>query len=194
MMMLGMSVYIGVDPSLNRPGLAILKNGLEIEFLNALSVSRKLRGAERLATIFSWAASHTRFPLGVVTGGCIEGPSLGSTHREFDLGEASGALKVAVFEAAGVELQVIEPTRLKKFATGNGQASKAEVIHAVKVVFGIDLGDDDDSADALMLARLAWALDHKDELRRRCELEVVTALQRGKPKRRSRAGRDPENI
>lgn len=186
MMMLGMSVYVGVDPSLNRPGLAILKNGLEVEFLNALSVSRKLRGAERLATLFSWASAHTRFPTGVVVGGCIEGPSLGSTHREFDLGEASGALKVAVFEAAGISLRVIEPARLKRFATGNGMASKAEVLHAVKLVFGLDLGDDDDSADALMLARLAWAIDHKALLRRRCEIEVVTALEGGKPKRRAR--------
>jgi hypothetical protein len=56
-------------------------------------------------------------------------------------------------ESAGVDLRVVEPTRLKRFATGNGLASKAEVLHAVKQVFKLDLGDDDDSADALMLAR-----------------------------------------
>lgn len=192
--MLGMSVYVGVDPSLNRPGLAIVKNGVEIEFASALSVGRKLRGADRLSSIFGWASAHLKFAPAELVRACIEGPSLGSTHREFDLGEASGVLKLAIFEAGDVEPLVIEPARLKKFATGNAQASKEEVLHAVKVVFGLDLDGDDDTADALMLARLAWALDHKSDLRRRCELEVIASLLQAKPKRRTPRAKTSENI
>jgi len=189
----GMGLYVGIDPSLNRPGLALLDAAGKVLLATAFSVGRNTRGAERLAQNGRWAAGCLLQAGGEIIRACIEGPSLGSVHREFDLGEGSGALKAALYNYWPVEPLVVEPTRLKKFATGNAQADKAEVLHAVKSVFGLDLGDDDDAADACMLARLAWALDHKSSLKRRCELEVVSDLLTPKLKRRPRL-KIPTNV
>lgn len=189
----GMGLYVGIDPSLNRPGLALLEESGKVLLATAFSVGRKTVGAERLARNGRWMSGCLGQFGGEVVRACIEGPSLGSAHREFDLGEGSGALKVALYNYSPVEPVVVEPTRLKKFATGNAQADKSEVLHAVKSVLGLDLGGDDDAADACMLARLAWALDHKDALKRRCELEVVSALLTPKAKRLTRL-KIPTNI
>jgi Holliday junction resolvasome RuvABC endonuclease subunit len=189
----GIGLYVGIDPSLNRPGLALLDASGKVILAAAFSVGRNTRGAERLAQNSRWLTAQLSATGDRVLRACIEGPSLGSVHREFDLGEGSGALKAALYHYSPVEPVVVEPTRLKKFATGNAQADKAEVIHAVKRVCNLDLGSDDDAADAYMLARLAWALDHKVLLTRRCELEVVSALLTSKPKRQVRL-KIPTNV
>ena len=189
----GIGLYVGIDPSLNRPGLALLEESGKVLLATAFSVGRKTVGAERLALNGRWMSARLAEFGGRVVRACIEGPSLGSVHREFDLGEGSGALKVALYNYWPVEPMVVEPTRLKKFATGNAHADKAEVLHAVKSVFELDLDGDDDAADACMLARLAWALDHKSSLKRRCELEVVSSLLAPKPKRRPRL-KIPTNV
>lgn len=161
--------------------------------ITSLSVSRKSRGAERLHGHWEWVRQSLNAFSETLGGACIEGPSLDSVHREFDLGEASGVLKAAVYSFSPVELQVVEPARLKKFATGNAMASKEEVLHAVKTVYGLDLGDDDDRADAYVLARIAWAKDNVSSLTRRCEAEVVHAILHpaAKPKRRLKS---PTNV
>lgn len=190
----GMRLYVGIDPSLNRPGLAVLNNTGKTLIATAFSVGRYTKGASRLHQNASWlVATVSSLQLNVARV-CIEGPSLGSTHREFDLGEASGALKAAIYNYASVEPAVVEPLRLKKFATGKPQATKSEMIHAVKAVGGPDLGDDDDAADAYMLARLAWALDNQSSLTRRCELEVVQSMLEAKPARRVPRAKTPNNI
>lgn len=189
----GMGLYVGIDPSLNRPGLSLLDETGKVILATAFSVGRSTRGAQRLTENANWLSAGLLSATGKVLGACIEGPSLGSVHREFDLGEGSGVLKAAVYNYWPVEPLVVEPTRLKKFATGNAQADKAEILHAVKSVMGLDLGDDDDAADACMLARLAWALNNKASLKRRCELEVVSALLTPKAKRRPHL-KIPKNV
>jgi Holliday junction resolvasome RuvABC endonuclease subunit len=188
-----MGLYVGIDPSLNRPGLALLDDTGKVLLATGFSVGRDTRGAKRLFENGRWVESSLLKATGKVLRACIEGPSLGSVHREFDLGEGSGVLKAALYNYWPVEPLVVEPTRLKKFATGNAQADKAEVLHAVKTLMGLDLGDDDDAADAVMLARLAWALDHKSSLKRRCELEVVSSMLAPKPKQRPRL-KIPTNV
>jgi Holliday junction resolvasome RuvABC endonuclease subunit len=171
-------------------------NGLgEVLFVGANSVSRNSRGAARLYESFEWYRS-TLHPLlcsgASVRRAAIEGPSLNSTHREFDLGEASAVAKLAIYHCSGVEPIVVPPTQLKRFATGSGSADKEAILHAVKTHLGVMLGDDDDAADALMLARFAWALDHQSSLTRRCELETVRAvLEPRKKKQRVRPSKQP---
>lgn len=187
MTMDGMGLYVGVDPSLTKPGLAILNKIGSALFVGSLSVSQNTRGAARLARIFDWVQHELKPFCRPIIRACIEGPSLNSVHREFDLGEASGVLKLAVHggtEAIGVEPLVIPPTTAKLFACGNGHADKREVIHAVKIHYRVDVGADNDAADALVLARIAWSLDNEGLLTRRSELEVVRGLLNPKPKKK----------
>ena len=166
-------LYVGVDPSLTSPGLAVVDAAGKVLFADSFSVRRDVRGAARLVANEAWASETLSKLAKPLLRACIEGPSLGSTHREFDLGEGSGVLKRAVYHYGAVEPIVIAPTRLKLFATGKAQAEKVDVLHAVKNQFGLDLKNNDDAADALMLAYLAWALDHSSQLTRRSQLEVV---------------------
>lgn len=182
MTMAGMGLYVGVDPSLRSPGLAILDATGAKVMAGSFSVGRATRGSERISENAAWARTQLE-GRGDVLRVCIEGPSLGSVHREFDLGEGSGALRVAVYQVAPVEPLVVSPTSVKLFASGAAQASKELMLHAVKTNYGYDFGDDDDAADAFVLARIAWAVDHRPLLIRRCELEVVQSLLNPKAKK-----------
>lgn len=176
-----------MDPSLTKPGLAILNKIGSALFVGSLSVGQNTRGTERLARIFDWVQKELKPYARPILRACVEGPSLNSVHREFDLGEASGVLKLAVYGIGGssvVEPLIIPPTSAKLFACGNGQADKREIIHAVKIHYRVDVGEDNDAADALVLARIAWALDNESLLTRRSELEVVRGLLNPKPKKK----------
>ena len=60
----------------------------------------------------------------------MEGYSYGSRSRAHALGELGGVIKVA-FDEAWIPLVIVPPTSRDKFATGRGNAGKAEVISAV---------------------------------------------------------------
>jgi Holliday junction resolvasome RuvABC endonuclease subunit len=60
----------------------------------------------------------------------MEGYSYGSRTRAHALGELGGVLKVA-FNEAWIPYVLVPPTSRAKFATGRGNAGKAEVISAV---------------------------------------------------------------
>lgn len=179
----GMCLYVGIDPSLTKPGLAILNKIGSVLFVGSLSVGQNVRGAARLQRLFDWARQQLKPFQRPVRKACIEGPSFGSIHREFDLGEASGVLKLAVYSDS-TELVVVPPTSAKLFATGQGHAEKRDMIHAVKIHYGVDVGADNDAADAFVLARIAWALDNEMLLTRRSEIEVVRSVLHPKPKKK----------
>jgi Holliday junction resolvasome RuvABC endonuclease subunit len=63
---------------------------------------------------------------------------------------------VLACEDAGLPWTVIHLSKLKKNATGKGNATKQEMIEAAKVRFGLEL--DDNAADALFAA--CYASDH----------------------------------
>lgn len=178
--------YVGIDQSLLRPGIAVFTEDGEVALATDLIVAPTLRGGTRLRWIKDSIMAKLKPYASSLVAGAMEGPSLGSTHREFDLGEISGVIKLLLLEAVGVEPWVIPPTTLKKFATGNGLAKKEDVLHAVKNKYGYDFTDRDDVADAFFLARMAWALNHPKLSTRRCELEVIAALLApAKPKQRN---------
>lgn len=76
----------------------------------------------------------------------IEGYSYGSHTRSFDLAELGGVVKTMLFER-GESYVAIPPTKLKKFATGTGIASKAAVVSAYTARTGREVADDN-QADA----------------------------------------------
>jgi len=185
------NVYVGVDCSLRKPGLTVLSADAVVY---CGSLKTKSSGAARLDAIAYYIADRLSGHL--VAGSAIEGPSLKSQHREFDLGEGSGAAKLILFRASlgSAEPLVVPPTQLKLYAAGNGNADKDDVIHWVKEAWGYDVGDDDDAADSFALAHLARALD-LGGVKRRCEAQVVhDILHPGAAKPRVKHRRSKENI
>lgn len=185
--------FIGIDSSLRRPAFVVFDDVGDLVAGAAYDVPVALRGAPRLAAIRTVLANALDGCDAALTG-CIEGPSLDSPHREFDLGEVSGVCREYCFGAHGCDPHVVPPSTLKLFTTGHGDADKTAMIHAVKRHWGFDAGEDDDLADAYALARLARALVHGPGSRR-CEHDVVKAiLHPPPPKRRVRKTRPKDDV
>lgn len=79
-----------------------------------------------------------------------EGPAFGVAGKKtvFALGQQQAALRLAAAEVGSIFV-VIPPSSLKKYATGNGKASKDEMIAAAEDI-GL-LPANDDEADAGLL-------------------------------------------
>lgn len=142
--------YVGIDPSLTSPGLAILNEDLSVRGLFNLA-TKKLRGGERLAAIYDWACSHLK-DLGPAKA-AIEGYALKAQNRPFDLGEAGGVLRLALTKN-WIPYQVVTPAEVKKFATGNGQATKEQIRRCIHARWGLDIPQED-QADAYVIGRFS---------------------------------------
>ena len=60
----------------------------------------------------------------------------------------------------GVKVESVAPCAVKKWATGNGRASKDQMIEAAKRLTGVD-PEDDNSADALCICAMAVAKEEE---------------------------------
>lgn len=115
----------------------------------------------------------------------IEGYSVNSQDRPFDLGSAFGVAGLAAYDYTGAEPLVVPPASLKLFAVGNGNAPKEDLLSSVKSELGVDLGGADDEADAVCLARFAFVATTRRATKRH-EADAVTAVMRG-PKKHPKA-------
>lgn len=187
-------MFLGIDSSLRRPGAVLLSDQGLLLRASHLRVGDAFRGGERLSLIYRWLADDVLRDVkpGDVAGAAIEGPSLESTHREYDLGSAFGVCQLAAFQAGYVECRVIEPSRLKKFATGNGAASKEEVLYAVKDLWAVSLTDDNEG-DAYVLAQIARSLVH-NTFKRRSQAEIVHEIRYPLVRKRTKTTKSPDNI
>lgn len=139
----------GLDPSTARTGL-VLPNGT----IHSLSPPAAMRGGERLDWIekafIRTIRTNPPAPRVVV----IEKypPSLGKAGAStmITIGELRGVLRRYIWSIGADELD-IEPTRLKRWATGDGRADKNRMV-ATAVAEGA-LVRNDDEADA-------WHLQH----------------------------------
>lgn len=181
--------YLGIDQSLTGTGLAIVNANGIVRASVCLSVAGKLSGAARLGQIGKEFKAFVKFA--DVQHGCIEGYSVKSTNRPFDLGEVSGVLRAAYFELFERELTVVPPTSLKKFATGISGAEKDLMISSVNQKWGTTT-DNDNIADAIALAQMARA-ENLNQYNTRSEREAVSALTRKKPVR-LRHRHNPDNV
>lgn len=170
--------------------MAVVDQDGRVLRVDHLSVAPGLRGAKRLATIEAFLRRAVGD--GVVTLAALEGPSLDSVHREFDLGEVSGVARLLAYRLSGAEPLVVAPTLLKKFATGRGGASKEDVLHAVKTATGLALTNDDE-ADAVVLAWVARA-GHTGQVATRAQAEVVKTLLSPPVKKTRRRLNDTKNL
>lgn len=104
----------------------------------------------------------------VISHVCMEAPAFAQATAAHQMGEIEAVVKLCLVEVFGVANKLAYPTlvgtsQVKKFSTGSGGSAKRPVTKAViiKEVFrkwGVDV-DNDNLADAYVLARVASALD-----------------------------------
>ena len=143
------------------------------------------RGVERLAYIRDAFKSRL---LEVPTHACIEGPSLYSVNRADDLGQLRGVFLLLLYDM-NIPTTVVPPSSLKKFATGNGNASKERMVKSACKTFSLDV-ESDDIADALWLAQLAKGLCGDCPVTRK-QMEVISGIRNPKTKRNVGSTRTP---
>lgn len=83
----------------------------------------------------------------------MEGAAYAAEYNAFILGELSGAIKLFLHQN-GYEYDIVQPTTLKKFATGKGNANKAMVMKAVAENWNFKSGNDN-ICDAFVMAKMA---------------------------------------
>jgi len=134
---------IGLDLSLTSTGLSARDA--------SLAIKSKQKGCERLLEIRNRVIQEVLSrPLPIVL---IEGYSFSSRNSHAHaLGELGGVVRLALHEN-GVPYVDVPPNCLKKFATGKGNATKAQVVSAVSARTG-SMFDTDDEADAWVLAEI----------------------------------------
>lgn len=162
-------IYVGIDPSLTSPGLAILNQDGSLGGTFSLA-TKQLRGGNRLRHIYDWAMDL--LPAGPAQA-VIEGYAINAQNRPFDLGEAGGILRLALAQRE-ISYAVVPPALVKKFVTGNGQATKAQVQAAIERNWGFSFVQEDE-ADAYGMAQLARTLK-TGEARHAFQLEVVAKV------------------
>lgn len=191
--MINEDLYMGLDCSLNNSGIVVF--GKTTGYLYE-SIKPKCKGYERLAYIHdSLTKILAKYPN--IKGANIEryaynkgGNDKSNAGMVFNIGEGGGVVRLALF-SAGIPVLLTSPNTGKKYATGKGVGGKEIILKEVYKRFGEDL-DDDNLADALVMARIAyhWFTDDYEGLTK-AQIEAVKAasLEHEPPKPTSRRKR-----
>jgi crossover junction endodeoxyribonuclease RuvC len=157
---------LGIDASLTGTGLAIIAG----DEVHTMRLDNNLRGVARLVYIREYIKRYvTKAKLAV-----IEGYAFARAKQAHQIGELGGVLRVMVNEA-GTQLLEVPPTCVKKFATGQGNATKEKVAVGVYKHWGKEFKTNDE-ADAFVLAQIGKAyLEGWDGLTS-YQVEVMTTL------------------
>jgi Holliday junction resolvasome RuvABC endonuclease subunit len=171
---------IGVDYSLTSPAISILPDDTaarfeqaHIHFLTSVKKAAKLRTAQltgyefpqytsfqdRIGKISQWAIHVIREAGSPLV--FLEGYSFASVGNSFDIAENTGLLKHKL-HLLGIEVRLVPPTSLKKFATDKGNAKKCAMAAAFWEENSVDIKKElgltsenpsSDIVDAYYLAR-----------------------------------------
>jgi hypothetical protein len=149
------TMLVGIDYSITSPAICLFDEKREFSFANcsfyfltntkkyATKIAPNINGesfeeyaydTERFDTISEWAANLCVGAADVA----IEGYAYGAHGKIFNLAENCGILKYKLHKLA-VPVTVVEPSRVKKLATGKGNADKQAMYEAFKIETGIDL-------------------------------------------------------
>lgn len=168
-----MTITIGIDASLTNTGIVILDNFKNTGYMQASTVIKTgtLRGPKRLQEI--WAQAYKFLEglpfanLALIEDYNYRGQNLTS------LAEGQGVLKL-LCAVKNIEVITVSPASLKKFATGNSQATKKQMMKHLKE-------SNEHIADARGLAVIGHHLLGKETMVRH-ELEVLKQLSKGNQK------------
>jgi Holliday junction resolvasome RuvABC endonuclease subunit len=178
-----MRLFVGVDQALRKIGLSVIC-GENVELLQLIVPPKDLRDALRLQYLED-ALDHALEPFPHADGTAMEGQSYGSDGQLDQLGQIGGIVKLRLLKRYGSSPLVVPPSTLKKFVTGNGQATKSMMMRATKVYWDLEVAQDD-LCDAHGLARLA-AEFYAPQARFRHQVEAVESLRRKKKPKRVKA-------
>jgi Holliday junction resolvasome RuvABC endonuclease subunit len=165
--------YCGPVPTVVGLDLSLRSTGVAIEG-EAFALACNATGMARLAWIREMLLARIMETNNPVV--CVEGYSFGSRNSQAHAaGELGGVVRLALWEA-GVPYVDVPPTCRAKFATGKGNASKAEVVSAVSARTGLVWSGKgaDDCCDAWILREMGqvqlgygeynWPVTHRAAL------------------------------
>jgi Holliday junction resolvasome RuvABC endonuclease subunit len=148
--------FLGLDLSLTSTGYCI--NG------ETGIISTKTKGPERLSIvsneIIDLIIKHN------IDAVIIEGYSFASRNSQaHSIGELGGAVRMRLWES-GIPFVDVPPTCRAKFATGKGNAGKAEVISAISAKTGLTFlgAGADDECDAWVLEQMVLTYTKKSTI------------------------------
>lgn len=140
---------VGLDLSLSATGVADDDGTRRIQVKLEKNASEYLR-VVRLKTLVTAIGRACKGADLVVT----EGYSFASQHQAPQLGELAGVVKVCLLQW-GIPFVIVQPSALKKYATGRGNATKDAVLAAA--VRDGSSAETNDEADAWWLRHMAIA-------------------------------------
>jgi Holliday junction resolvasome RuvABC endonuclease subunit len=147
---------IGIDPSMTATGIAAHDGALS-------TVRTKATGDARLTEIRN-AVTAVLLPSGVQVGGLVAVEDLPThAHGAGITGMVQGVVRLALL-SFGAPYVVVPPATLKKYATGKGNATKADMRMALYQRADLDVRDDN-QVDAWWLRALALDLLGVPEVR-----------------------------
>ncbi|MDY7222116.1 RuvC family protein [Halalkalibacterium halodurans] len=173
--------FIGIDPSTKTGFVALDAEGNVLRAKELTGIGDK--DPKRITTLIQEVISHIQ-PNDHVA---IEGFSYNSQGRGvgFQFGIGYG-MRIALY-SRNRSYREVTPGQLKKFATGKGNTSKADMAQPILETWGYS-HPSDNVLDAYVLAQIARAIAQKDKLTlTEYQQEVIeTILNPTKPKKKAR--------
>jgi Holliday junction resolvasome RuvABC endonuclease subunit len=150
---------VGVDPSISSTGVAFLSDCNEVHDRiqskpNGESLAARLDRLRRQAVTTVHSVERAAWASGAsIAMVVIEGPAYGSNNQMTHMLAGFWWLLVHGLEQLA-PVAVVQPSTLKKFATGNGRAGKDEMLAAAIAAFPRGDIRNNDVADAAALAAM----------------------------------------
>lgn len=157
-------MWVGIDPSLTGTAIAVIDDWTGGVRTGRFPTSGKADAThadtlDRLNRIERWTRDRLE-ELGRIdlTIG-IEGPSLSPKRMGHDHERAGLWWRLYTRASAYGDVVVVTPKQRAKYATGNGNAGKDQVLLAVAKRYPLFCGGTNDEADALVIAAMLARLD-----------------------------------
>lgn len=159
------SFFIGVDPSITNTGVVVLNQNGGVEFIRNSKQSSFMRDVKK-KDVYQRLIALKKFmeeALAAVPGKLYAGYedySFDSVNKAFTTGEIGGVLRTTLIEK-GIQVVMLRPTALKKFATNQGfsdkEKMKAGAVSESSFFSSLHTSTfTSDVADAYFLAKAAW--------------------------------------
>lgn len=152
---------IGIDASLTGTGIAIVDNGCS----TIMTIKSKLKGTSRLIEIRDNVAKLIKGANLVA----IEEYAYAKANQAHQIGELGGVLRV-LFSEMGLNWIEVNPSLVKKYATGKGNATKEAIAVGIYKRWSHQFSTNDE-ADAFILAIIGSVIAG-------CNCEELTVFQR----------------
>jgi crossover junction endodeoxyribonuclease RuvC len=144
---------IGIDPGLEDTGWAVVedkKNNILLKDFGLIKTDSRLGTSKRLKIIYD-EISKKIIKYSVKEAAIEEMFFINKMKTQAMSIEARGVVMLAL-ENLGVKVYEYNPKAVKKMITGNGNASKNQIVNAVKMTFSIRENLYPDIADSIALA------------------------------------------